>query len=256
MTEGNRAPAEKFTGKAEIYEKYRPGYPAACLDYLVAACGVGPGCAVADIGSGTGKFTGELLARGLAVWAVEPNGEMRAQAERRFARAPAFHSVAKPAEATGLPEGEFSLVTAAQSFHWFDRAAFRAECARILKPGGRVALVWNSRDESSPLARETGELFRRYCPEFRGFSSGIGEEPDVFRRFFRGGVYESRVFPGDLMLSLEEFVGRSLSASYAPRETDAAYGAFVEALAGLFRKYGAEGKVRFSCRTRSYLGRV
>lgn len=247
---------EKFKGKAGVYEKYRPGYPEVLLDALTKACGLKAGSPVADIGSGTGKLAGALLGRGLRVWAVEPNADMRAQAERRFAQSPDFHSVAGAAERTGLPEKSVELVTAAQAFHWFDHAAFRAECARILKPGAKAALIWNSREPSAALTRASAQAYRRFCPAFRGFSGGMGEETDAFRAFFRGGVYETLVFPNDLEMDRETFVGRSLSASYAPRPGDASYAAFSEAMDALFAQFAQNGRVLFPNSTRCYLGEV
>ena len=85
-----------------------------------------------------------MLERGWTVYGVEPNDDMRKEAEKRLSAFPRFHSVAGTAERTGLPGASVDLVTAAQSFHWFDAAAFKRECRRILSGGGKVALIWNS----------------------------------------------------------------------------------------------------------------
>ena len=247
---------EKFTGKSEIYAKYRPGYPAACIDYLLEAVGIEKGGTVADIGAGTGILTGQLLARGLRVYAVEPNGDMRAAAERAFGGKPGFIPVAAPAEDTGLEGGCTGLVTAAQAFHWFDREKFKKECARILKPGAGVALMWNSRDPASGLVQENAEICRRFCPAFNGFSGDPQQDPSVFRAFFRDGKYECRTFRNDIMFDLDGFIGRNLSASYAPAAADAGCEPFVEALTQLFGKYADGGRMLMPNMTRSYFGGV
>src|SRR5690606_3925933 len=100
---------------------------------------------VADIGAGTGKLTAELLRRDWDVVAVEPNDDMRASLVETIGEADRLTVVGAPAERTTLAESSVALVTVAQAFHWFDIDAFRAECLRILVPGGQAALIWNVR---------------------------------------------------------------------------------------------------------------
>ena len=137
--------ASRFTGKSQAYASARPGYPPELAEKL-RECGAA-GAEAADIGAGTGLFTRLLLGLGCTVCAVEPNDEMRAQAQRELGAIPGFSCRKGTAEDTGLPDGSVSLVTAAQSFHWFSAAAFRRECLRILRPGGAALLVWNARVE-------------------------------------------------------------------------------------------------------------
>jgi ubiquinone/menaquinone biosynthesis C-methylase UbiE len=94
---------------------------------------VGPGRVVADVGPGTGIFTRLLLETGARVIGIEPNGPMRAAAERRILGEPRFESKNGRAEATGLADASVDLVTAAQAFHWFEPSAARAEFVRILR---------------------------------------------------------------------------------------------------------------------------
>ena len=136
---------DRFSNRVEDYDRYRPGYPPALFALLREHCGLRPGHAVADIGSGTGLLTGPLLDYGNTVYAVEPNGPMRQAAERRYGGRSGFLSVDGSAEATGLPPWSVDLVVAAQAFHWFEPGAARAEFVRILRPPGWVALVWNER---------------------------------------------------------------------------------------------------------------
>src|SRR5688572_11749971 len=112
-------PTGRFTHRADAYVKSRPSYPAGLFDVLRDECGLGPSSVVADLGSGTGIFTRLLLERGATVHAVEPNDDMRGEAERTLASEPRFHSVKGTAEATTLAAGSIHLVTAAQAFHWF-----------------------------------------------------------------------------------------------------------------------------------------
>lgn len=247
---------EKFTGKADVYEKYRPEYPEAFLDDLIARNGLTAADTVADIGAGTGKLTRQLARRGLTVAAVEPNDDMRAAAERALA---GFSSVTLhkgTAEHTGLAEGSAALVTAAQAFHWFDVEGFKAECKRILKPDCPAVLVWNSRDPESDLIVESEIICQRLCPLFNGFSGGIEESTDAYNRFFRDGQYEKKTFRNDIYYDLDGFIGRHLSASYAPKQGENNYQKFNDSIKQLFVKYSSGGKVLMPSITRSYIGLV
>lgn len=247
---------KKFTGKSEAYEHYRPGYPEAFIDYLLASCGLEGGGTAADVGAGTGILSRQLLEKGLKVIAVEPNDDMREKAQKNCGSFAGFTAVGALAEDTGLADRSVDLVTAAQAFHWFDAPRFKKECGRILKEGGRVALVWNNRDIKSPLVTENAEICARFCPEFGGFSNGREQGGEVFASFFKEGAYVHREFRNDLVFDLEGFVGRNLSSSYAPREGGEQYGPFVEALEKLFEKYGRHGRLTLPNVTDCFIGGV
>ena len=125
------------------YDRVRPGYPAESVDWVLAAGAK----AAADVGAGTGLFTAELVRRGLDVTAVDPSHDML---EVLRAKLPLVTTVVGTAEATGLPTASVQLVTIAQAWHWLDPAAATREAARILVPGGRLALLWNQLDVSIP----------------------------------------------------------------------------------------------------------
>jgi SAM-dependent methyltransferase len=245
-----------FTGRAEGYAKYRPCYPDEYIDYLMEANGLAKGCAVADIGSGTGILSGQLLAKGLRVFAVEPNADMRGEAERRLGGCAGFESIEGSAEYTGLDAGSVDLIAAAQAFHWFDAEKFRHECRRVLRPGARVALVWNSREPPSPIVQENDTIIRKYCRGFLGFGGGIADSRETVVPFFHRGTCECSAFRNDLRYDLEAFLGRNLSGSYAPFEGDENYSGFVAELTELFGKYGENGILTFPQVTESYLGYV
>ncbi len=247
---------QKFTGKADQYSRYRPRYPEAYLDYLVTTTGLNPGDVVADVGSGTGILTGQLLAWGLQVWAIEPNADMRGVAEAHLGDQPGFRSVAATAENTTLEDHSVSLVTAAQAFHWFDRPRFQEECRRILRPGGPVALVWNNRDMRQGINQELERVCIDLCPNFVAFGGGLEDQPDVFRAFFKNSRYEYRVFDNAERHDLTGFLGRNLSNSYAPLARDDNYQPFIYAMKALFARYAAGEFITLPMETNSYLGTV
>ncbi|PGD02353.1 class I SAM-dependent methyltransferase [Bacillus toyonensis] len=247
---------ENFNDKADIYAKYRPDYPNAYIDYLFSANQLKEDRIVADIGSGTGIFSHQLLERGLKVIGVEPNDDMRKMAEQSLKLYARFQSIKATAENTTLKEHSVDLVTVAQAFHWLDKAAFKMECQRILKQKANVALVWNSRDLTSSIMKENAEICQKTCPTFKGFSDGIEETPEVFNTFFKDGKYEFKEYQNDLLFDYEGFLGRNLSASYAPKKDEEEYKKFVFLLSELFEKHSRNGKIVLQNMTRSYLGNV
>ena len=246
---------DKFTGKAKIYKTARPSYAQAFIDYLSRDRHLGPGSVVADIGSGTGILTRQLLDLGAQVFAVEPNAEMRAIAEEDLAAWSGFISVDGSASQTSLPDKSVDMVFAAQAFHWFDPQAFKQECRRILRLDGEVFLVWNQRELSSPVNRENEAVFREYCPNFKGYSGGKAERPDDIAAFFPGG-FETRRFGHPLLYDREGFLSRACSASYALTGTSPRYQDFIAALNALFSRHAKKGMLVLPNQTEAFIGRV
>lgn len=247
---------EKFTGRAEVYAKSRPAYPNEFLEYLIAAAQLNEKSIVADIGSGTGILSRQLLDKKLSVIAVEPNDEMRLKAEQALKHTPCFTSIKGTAENTFLNDHSVDAITAAQAFHWFDREKFKQECRRILKQDAKVALVWNSRDLSRDLNKESEKICKEFCPRFNGFSGGMDASPEIFSAFFKDGKYEYQEFRNDLVIDYDGFIGRYLSASYSPKMNEKEFAPFLSAMSDLFAKYSEEGKIILPNITRSYLGNV
>jgi len=204
-------PTGRFSDRAADYVKYRPDYPAAAIDAILDGLGNPSGLVAADVGAGTGISSRALAARGVRVIAVEPNRAMRDAA----APDPRITWHDGTAEATGLADGAVDLVVAAQAFHWFRQREAVREFHRILRPGGRLALIWNSRDPNDPLTRGYIEAIHAIQ----------GEHP-AERRELDTGVLEAGPFdPPELLtvpyhqeLDLEGFLGRATSASYVPKQ--------------------------------------
>ena len=146
-----RGPYTAFAEVSGAYERGRPGYPEDAVRWLA-----GDGAAdVVDLGAGTGKLTRALVALGHRVTAVEPLDEMRAELEQAL---PEVGALTGTAEAIPVPDASFDVVTCAQAFHWFDHASALPEIARVLRPGGRLALAWNSRDDRDPWMARLSEI--------------------------------------------------------------------------------------------------
>ena len=146
-----------FAEKATKYSEGRLGYAPEAIEKIFSSF-IKPGEAAADIGSGTGIVSGEFLKRGIDVYCVEPDDNMRRKAEETFSGNHHFHSLAARAESTGLPQGSVKLIVAASSFHWFDHMAFRRECSRLLQTGGIVSIMINARLYDNDLTLRQHEI--------------------------------------------------------------------------------------------------
>jgi len=133
--------ATAFRAVADEYERGRPGYPRAAIEHLSSELGLRPDSVVVDLAAGTGKLTRDLATTFEKVIAVEPLDEMRAVVERSL---PAVEAVKGSAEEMPLAAGSADAVLVAQAFHWFDGHRALAEIARVLRPDGGLALIWNS----------------------------------------------------------------------------------------------------------------
>jgi SAM-dependent methyltransferase len=140
-----------FGGVADVYDRTRPDYPAAALDWLL---GPEP-CRVLDLGAGTGKLTRMVVEAGHDVVAVDPSREMLAPL---MAALPGVEARQGAAEDIPLPDGAVDAIVVGQAYHWFDTGRAHREMARVLRPGGVVGLLWNLRDEREPWVAALSEL--------------------------------------------------------------------------------------------------
>src|SRR3954466_9996136 len=181
----------RFSDRVADYVKYRPGYPAGAARMIVAGLGSPRRPVAADVGAGTGISARLLGDDGVRVVAVEPGEDMRGAA----ARHPNVSWVAGKAEATGLRSEAFDLVLSAQAFHWFRPAEALPEFSRILKRGGRIAIMWNRRSRTDPLTAG----FRQAIIDVEGeiASESMSFDPDV--------IYRSGLFSAPERVSLPNF---------------------------------------------------
>ena len=241
-----------FEGKEENYDRYRPDYPAKILEILTEKTCFSRASVVADIGSGTGILARMFLRNGNTVYCVEPNDSMRKTAEKNLG---SFHEakfIKGSAEKTGLGGGEIDLITAGQSFHWFNPELSRVEFKRILKNEGHVMLIWNDRNEQENIiSREYGRISKKYSPTHKG--TGIADE--TFNVFFQNG-FEKITIKNQHKLDLNGLIGRYFSTSYAISQGDKNYGKLIQEFKDLFDKYQKNGFVTMDYDTNTYIGKV
>jgi SAM-dependent methyltransferase len=227
-----RGPYTAFAGVAGAYERGRPGYLEEAVRWMVGDEPVD----VVDLGAGTGKLTRALVALGHRVVAVEPLDEMRAQLEAAVADAQAVEG---RAESMPLSDGSADVVTSAQAFHWFDHDDALPEIARVLRPDGRLALVWNSRDDRDPwMARLSAIIGNESI-----------EESDVVPILDESGLFrwvETKRFSFEQILDRDGLLDLVLSRSYLAKLSPVDREPVLDAVGTLFDETAADGGVRLA----------
>jgi len=229
MTSARRAvcelhPAARgFGSAADAYERGRPDYPAAAVDFLVERLGLGPGRVVVDLAAGTGKLTRLLVPTGAEVIAVEPVAEMRAKIE-------GVRVLEGTAEAIPLPDGSADAVTVGQAFHWFRADEALREIHRVLRPGGGLALVWNMRDEADPIHAAVSRIL---APLER--DTPRGRKRDWAKVI---GATETASFEHVQVVGEDAFVERFLSVSFVASAPDGSRADVEAQLRALAREAG------------------
>lgn len=253
-------PTARFSDRVENYLLYRPRYPEELLDILREETGLTSEHRIADIGSGTGFLAELFLKNGNRVDGVEPNREMREAGERFLASYPNFRSIDATAERTTLDNGSVDMITAGQAFHWFDADRAREEFRRILKPEGKVVLVWNNRKiGTTPFLEDYEHLLLTLVPDYRNVDhraivAGEAHDPE---RFFAPAGFRKRVVPNYTQLfDFDGLKGRLLSSSYAPNPGHPAHAPMIAALRRIFDQHQTNGQVAFIYDTEMYIGEV
>jgi ubiquinone/menaquinone biosynthesis C-methylase UbiE len=144
-------PARSFGSAASAYDRGRPSYPREAVEWMVGQASA----SVLELGAGTGKLTRTLVDLGYDVFATDPD---EAMLDVLCAKLPETRATVGTAEQIPAPDASVDVVVAGQAFHWFDHPVALAEIARVLRPGGHLALVWNHRDERIPWVRRLGAL--------------------------------------------------------------------------------------------------
>jgi SAM-dependent methyltransferase len=240
-------PSTRGFAAADVYERGRPDYPAAAVEYVVDRLGLRLGRMVLDLAAGTGKLTRLLVPSGATVLAVEPLREMREELERRV---PGVVALAGTAERIPLPDASVDAVTVASAFHWFDADAALSEIRRVLASGGGLGLLWNARDEHNPWQREVSELIAPLR----------GDTPSRTRRDWPAmlagsGLFEHverLLFEHEQEVDEDGLVARVLSVSFVGSLPLAEQRKVEERVRAIAR--GAEQPIRLAYTTELYLG--
>lgn len=201
--------ATAFEGVADRYERGRPDYPTDAVRFLVAALALGPGTTVVDLAAGTGKLTRLLLPARARVLAVEPVAAMR---RVLAATVPDAEVLDGTAEHMPLADATADACTVGQAFHWFRGEEALAEIHRVLRPGGRLGLIWNRRDLSDPLQARLDRVIDRYRGDTPTPATGAWRHAFAASSAF--GAMTEEHFAMEQVLDEEGLVDRVLSVSF------------------------------------------
>jgi len=246
---------QRFSDRAENYDKFRPDYPQALLEFLRETVPINPDSVIADIAAGTGIFTEQIADWGTRIYVVEPNPYMRSMAHRRLGECDRCVFLDGTAESTGLPDNSVDLFVSAQAFHWFDLARTRVELERAGRNAPYVAIIWNLRNTRSAFEAGYESFVRTYATDYLRVSQRKMDTAEV-RSFFAPSRSQYRVFGHIDSLTYPQLLGRTLSYSFLPDETSPLLPEMKAELEVLFRKHQRQGKVRLSYKTRLFVGRI
>lgn len=242
----------RFSNRVQDYIRYRPQYPIAVLEILKSECFLTPQHIIADIGSGTGISSELFLNNDNLVHAVEPNMEMRLAAEYLNKALSNFISINGAGESTGLPDSSIDFIICAQTFHWLDSSLAKKEFWRILKPDGKIVLLWNERSIDSDFQKEYEEILYRCVSAYKEVTHRDISEV-VLSEFFAPHTMVKYQLPNYQDLDLEGLLGRMMSSSYIPKEGQEHHNLISE-ITQLFHNHQIGGKVRFEYKTNVYVG--
>jgi SAM-dependent methyltransferase len=247
-------PTRRFSDRVADYARYRPRYPAGLVRTLIERTGLRTSWTVADVGCGTGLSAEPFLEHGNTVLGVEPNPDMRAAAAVELARFTSFYALAGTAEATALATASVDLVISGHAFHWFDAARALAEFRRVVRPGGPIVILWNTRRTSGSATAEAFEAI------VQRFGTDYGEvRHDRFdgerMRAVCGGVCERVSIEHAQDLDFETLRGRLLSMSFLPSAGDPARPVMLGALDEAWAAHADGSVYRLDYETEIYIGR-
>ncbi|GIH81445.1 class I SAM-dependent methyltransferase [Planobispora longispora] len=184
-----RRTAESFGVDAERYDRARPDYPDALVRRIMAAS---PGSDIVDVGCGTGIEARQFLAAGCEVLGIEPDARMA-----EFARRTGVEVEVATFEDWDAAGRTFDAVVAGQSWHWVDPVAGPAKAARVLRPGGPLAVFAHAYDPPAPIAEALTTALRRVAPDSPFTGGPPRPVQEVYRQMFAAfadGIRQAAAF--------------------------------------------------------------
>ncbi|MEN2268936.1 class I SAM-dependent methyltransferase [Vibrio diabolicus] len=248
-------PVDRFSSRVADYDKYRPSYPLDLINKLLQQSNLNQCSVIADIGSGTGIFSELLVNQGVKVIGIEPNDAMRRSAESKLSHKANFTSLNATAESTGLDDGSVDVITAAQSFHWFNKDKTIPEFKRILKPKGVLALVWNQRCVEQDFQIAYDEILGKYSKDYDSVNHKNLKDNEV-PQFFDSNRMETYTYNSEQLFDYEGLLGRMRSSSYCPLPGTTEYSCLVKELEGVFNQFSLHGQVKFKYKSSLFIGPI
>lgn len=247
---------ELFNNKALLYANSRPSYSNHIITYLKEWLKLDTFDICVDIGAGSGQLTRILAKNFDKVYVLEPNLSMLEECQSRLASFKNIIFKCSKAENTNLASNFFDFITVAQAMHLFNTDKTYNEFKRILKPNGKLFIVYNMKNHSSDLFKANEEVLLRYCPLYKRELHATEFNEDTFKDRFTKKSYNYSCFLNDNteFLNCETFINRTLSASYSISAENPLYAKYVEELEGVFYSFAKNNKVKMELSTVIYSG--
>ncbi len=249
MTGIHDVAVEGFTKGTDAYERARPSYPPAAVAFVVDALGIGPASTVVDLAAGTGKLTRLLAPTGATIIAVEPVEAMRAKLVEVV---PGVEVRDGTAEAMPFADATVDTVTVGQAFHWFRAAEALREIGRVLRPGGGLALIWNSRDASVPWVARLNEVIRWNKGQIPAYDSGAEDWAALVAEAGGFTPLQSTSFQHEQEMDLPLLLDRVSSTSYIAALPDDARERVLDEVRALVSEAGLAERFALPHRTDLY----
>jgi ubiquinone/menaquinone biosynthesis C-methylase UbiE len=243
----------RFSNRAELYEKFRPGYPDALYHFLQQSILPHDRSVIADLAAGTGIFTRPMLVWPNPLYLIEPNPDMLQIARDKFVEFPSLRFQQGRAEHLDLPDHSIDLFTIAQAFHWLDPLDTKRELLRVGKEGAQVAIIWNYRQLDQPFAQAYESFIEKYATDYE-FSSQKKMNVDLLDDFFFPAQAQIKEWDQTDLLDWETIWGRTLSYSYFPEPVGAKGVEMEEAFKRIFDQFQVDEKVCLHYTTKLYVG--
>ncbi len=243
-----------YVGKAQRYAQFRWDYAPAAIDWLCGEAGLRDGQWVADIGAGPGTLARWFVERGLEVWAVEPEEEMRRLAEERLGHRANFHSVPASAEQTRLPDASVALIVAGRALHWFHPDMARREFLRIAQPNSWLATL--AVRCMNPALDAAVKALATPANGFDLSRSKRDRPAAAIDAYLRRDGRLARGFPAVAQEDWPSFIGRISTFSGAPALDAPAFAALADAAHRVFAQFAVGGTLVIPVETQVQLGRL
>lgn len=245
---------KRFSNRVDDYVKYRPSYPNEITKYILSEkFNLTNTSVAADVGSGTGIFTEILLKSINTVYSVEPNDEMRNEAEKRLGKFSGYFSVSGSAESTNLKSCSIDFITVAQAFHWFDLGKTKEEFKRILKSNATIFLIWNKRRIDTDFLDEYEKIIQAKIPEYKEVNHHNITQ-DILKQFLDKDFSRTE-FKYNQAFDFEGVIGRLRSSSYCPKPGTKLYTEIEGEMKRNFDRNSINGKASFNYDTEVYSGK-
>jgi ubiquinone/menaquinone biosynthesis C-methylase UbiE len=246
----------RFDNLVENYALYRPKYPDELPALLEQKSLLDKTDIIADIGCGTGISSELFLKNGYNVIGIEPGDKMYAYCKKTLSNYPNFSIVKGNAQNTLLKNTSVNTIIAAQAFHWFNNTEAKKEFLRILKPKGRLIIIWNERlTEENEFSKSYENLIIKYSTDYKSVDHRNITNWQI-EEFFKPFNYSFFSLNNKQILDYKGLEGRLLSSSYIIKKTNSKYENMLTELKVLYNKFQINNYIQLNYITKIYAGKI